>query len=79
MNPQLLMLLAPFIEASDSEDVNADTRLKDDLGLDSMDLVQLVMDLNRTFKIEIHSSEIIPAYFEDIGAVQDFIKRKQAQ
>ncbi len=78
MNPQLLILLADFIEQAE-EDVHLDTALKEDLGMDSMDIVKLVMELNRTFDIKIHSSEIIPAYFDTIESLQLFIKRKQAE
>ena len=75
MNPQLLILIADFIE----DEVTLESRLKEDLGMDSMDIVKLVMDLNKTFDIKIHSSEIIPAYFDDIESLQIFIKRKQAE
>lgn len=73
MNPQLLILLAEFIE----DEVRLDSSLKDDLGMDSMDIVKLVMDINQTFGITIHSSEVIPAYFDTVESVQDFIARKQ--
>ncbi len=73
MNPQLLILLAEFIE----DEVRLDSSLKDDLGMNSMDIVKLVMDINQTFGITIHSSEVIPAYFDTVESVQDFIARKQ--
>lgn len=75
MNPQLLILMADFIE----DEVRLDSRLKEDLGMDSMDIVQLVMDINKTFGISIHSREVIPAYFDSVESLQDFIAWKQAQ
>lgn len=75
MNPQLLILMADFIQ----DEIRLDSRLKEDLGMDSMDIVKLVMDINKTFSISIHSREIIPAYFDDVESLQAFIARKQAQ
>lgn len=75
MNPQLLILLADFIK----DEVRLDSRLKEDLGMNDADIAQLVPHINQTFGINIHSREIIPAYFDSVEAVQDFIKRKQSE
>jgi acyl carrier protein len=75
MNPQLLILMAAFIE----DEVRLDSRLKEDLGMSTADITQLVTEINKTFAIQIHSREIIPAYFDSVESVQDFIARKQAE
>lgn len=75
MNPQLLILLADFIE----DEVRLDSRLKEDLGMNDADIEQLVSHINQTFEINIHTREIIPAYFDSVESVQDFIKRKQSE
>jgi acyl carrier protein len=55
---------------------NPDLNLKDDLGLDSLGLIQLVMEMNQAFNIEIKSTEIILENFETIGALEAFIFNK---
>ena len=41
----------------DAEKVTLDARLKDDLGADSLDAVEIVMDIEDAFGIEIDDSE----------------------
>lgn len=72
---QVLTLLS---ELSGEADLQVQTRLKDDLALDSIELVQLVLRLNSTFGLQIHSSEILPAHFGTLGQVADFITHKLA-
>ena len=74
MNPQLLILMADFIQ----DEVRLDSRLKEDLGMSNTDLEQLATAINQTFGINIHPREIIPAYFDSVESLQDFIERKQA-
>ncbi len=50
--------------------------LKDDLGLDSLSLIQLVMGLSQSLQIEIASHEIIPAHFGTIAQLEAFLKQK---
>ena len=56
-----------------------DSRLKEDLGMSNTDLQQLAVAINQTFGINIHDREIIPAYFDSVESLQDFIARKQAE
>jgi acyl carrier protein len=61
----------------DEDDITMDSSLTDDLGADSLDLVELVMAMEEEFDIEIPDEEA-----ETIVTVADavnFIKRQQAQ
>ena len=45
--------------AVDAEEITADTNFEDDLGADSVDLVELVMSMEEEFEIgEVHEDEL---------------------
>jgi len=71
---KILTLLEDYIA---SDDLSPESRLKEDLGLDSMDLVRLVMDINHVFAIQIQSTEIVPEHFASLKTLMDFIHKKQ--
>lgn len=48
-----------------------ETRLKDDLGMDSMDIVELVVHLEKKFNIDINQAEHIPQ-LDTLGALTEF-------
>lgn len=76
-NDTYARVLSLLAELSGETGLQPETRLKEDLGLDSIELVQLVMDLNRSFGITIHSAEISPVHFATARALADFIDSKQ--
>ena len=53
----------------DADKVTADARLKDDLGADSLDAVQIIMDIEDTFGIEIDDSDS-----EKVTTVGDLVR-----
>lgn len=72
---RILKLVA---ELSGESALHPQTRLKEDLALDSIELVQLVLRLNRAFGLQIHSAELLPENFGDIGRLNAFIQAKTA-
>lgn len=60
----------------DGAEITAETSFKDDLGVDSLDLFELVMALEEEFGIEIPSEEL--EQITTVGAVIDYIENKRA-
>lgn len=54
------------------DDVTLETNLKEDLGADSLDLVDLAMSLEDEFKIEVPDSVL--EGFETVGDIVKFIE-----
>lgn len=55
------------------EKISLDTRLKEDLGLDSFDAVELVIQFENTFKIKI--SDEAMQQFKNIRNIVDYIQK----
>ena len=58
----------------DAAEITAETSFKEDLGADSLDLFELVMDLEEEYEIEIPSEEL--EKITTVGAVMDYLKSK---
>ena len=58
----------------DAETITEETSFKDDLGADSLDLFELVMDLEEKYEIEIPSEEL--AELTTVGSVMNYLKEK---
>lgn len=56
--------------------ITAETRFKEDLEADSLDLFDMVMDLEEEFGIEIDSEEL--EKFTTVGSIIEYIESKQA-
>ncbi|MEZ0373115.1 MAG: acyl carrier protein, partial [Candidatus Sericytochromatia bacterium] len=69
-------VLSLLAELSGSEELQPDTRLKDDLALDSIEIVQLVLRLNTAFGLRIHSAEILPEHFGTVSQLVRFLEGK---
>ncbi|MGH4117870.1 acyl carrier protein [Clostridium sp.] len=57
MNEKLKEIVAGYAEVSINT-INGDSRLIGDLGLGSMDFIDLVVDLEETFDVEINDKEL---------------------
>ncbi|MCI8821956.1 MAG: acyl carrier protein [Lachnospiraceae bacterium] len=58
----------------EAADLAAETSFKDDLGADSLDLFELVTNLEDEYEIEIPSEEL--ENLTTVGAVADYLKAK---
>lgn len=55
-------------------EITAETRFKEDLEADSLDLFELVMALEEEYEVEIDSSDL--EQITTVGAVMDYLKDK---
>ena len=62
-----------FTKYSKNADINSDTSLKD-LGLDSLDLVEVLMDIEEEFGIEFEDEEMVS--LKSVSDVLAIIERK---
>ena len=60
----------------DDVEITAETSFKEDLGVDSLDLFELVMALEEEFGTEIPSEDL--EGLTTVGSVIEYIKNKQA-
>lgn len=68
---QLKEIIKPFLEYEDDkvfEGLNADTNLLDELNLDSVDLIEIIIELEGAFEIKIADTEI-----QEIKTVRDIV------
>ena len=57
----------------DDIDINEDTSFKDDLGVDSLDLLELVMAFEEEYNIELNHEEL--EGISTVGDIMEFIKK----
>lgn len=70
-------LLTILKEAKPEVDFSTEKKLVDNSILDSFDIVQLVMQLNEAFDIEIGAEEIVPENFNSAESIWQMIQRLQ--
>ncbi|GAA4715849.1 acyl carrier protein [Phytohabitans rumicis] len=58
---------------SDSVQVSEQTRLMDDLGLDSTNVLELLMNLEDQLTVTIDSDTLEHRHFETVGTLADYI------
>lgn len=71
---KLVEILAEQLDA-DKESMTPDTKIADDLGADSLDLVDLLMSIEDEFGIEIPDEDV--EGLETIGDVAEYISAHQ--
>ena len=65
-----------IIEKLSSSGVESyDQKLKDDLGLDSLNTVILIVTVEETFEIELQESDMNPAIFNTVGDIVNLVNR----
>lgn len=69
---KITAILAEQLDA-DAESMTADTKIADDLGADSLDLVDLLMSIEDEFGVEIPDEEV--ENITTIGDVVDYIAK----
>lgn len=74
MKDQLLNLLK---EARPDVNFEGEDKLIDDSILDSFDIIQIVMEMNETFGIEINVEDLQPENFNSIQGMMELITRLQ--
>lgn len=52
-----------------------DTRLFEDLALDSTSVIELLMGLEDTMDIEIDADELEPEVFQTVGSLTDYVEQ----
>lgn len=73
MIEKVIEILSEFTEFK-SEDMNKDTKLIADLGLNSLDVVNVVVEFEDEFDIEIPDEDI--RELQTIGDIVEFIEEK---
>ena len=68
-------LLADQLEV-DAEEMSLDTKIAEDLGADSLDVVELLMSIEDEFEVEIPDEEI--ENLKTIGDVVEYIQNNMA-
>ncbi len=74
---QIQVLLKQEGLAAPESELGPETRLKEDLGLDSFDLVQLILLLNRHFKLELGSQLLTGEHLENLDSLSSLVERSR--
>ncbi len=72
MLDKVIEIIRDQLGLEDAE-IDEDTNFKDDLGVDSLDLLELVMAFEEEYNIELNPEELED--IQTVGDVVDFIKK----
>jgi len=67
-----------FIEGMEPEDLTDEMSLKEELGLDSVDALELAVCLEQEFGIKIVGAGMDHSTFESVQSLADFVHERQA-
>lgn len=62
-------------EKSFCENIKPEFRLNDDLGLDSLNMVELIVELEERFNIEIDESDLDPAELQTVNQIYSLVEK----
>ena len=62
-------------EKSFCEDITSELKLNEDLGLDSLNLVELMVELEDKFNIEIDESDLDPAALQTVDQIYALVSK----
>ena len=63
----------------DEKEVTAEASFTNDLGADSLDTVELIMEFEKEFNIAFSTEEMIPDNFDSITAISQLVTKKKGQ
>lgn len=75
MNSTKEIINAIITEKRFSDKITADMSLSDDLGFDSLSLVELIVDLEDRFEIEIDESDLDPGQLKTVGQIYTLVDK----
>ena len=73
MSEKMKAIIAEQLSVN-AEEIKPETNFKEDLGVDSLDLFELVMALEEEYNVEIPSEDL--EKLTTVGAVMDYLKSK---
>lgn len=62
-------------EKSFCENITPELKLNEDLGLDSLNMVELMVELEERFNIEIDESDLDPAELQTVSQIYALVKK----
>ena len=75
MNSTREMINSILAEKKFSDVITPDMSLSEDLGFDSLSLVELIVDLEDRFDIEIDESDLDPAHIKTVGQIYSLVDK----
>lgn len=75
MNNTKEIINSILIEKRFSNTITSDMKLNEDLGFDSLSLVELIVDLEDRFDIEIDESDLDPGQLKTVGQIYSLVDK----
>lgn len=68
-----------FLEGLDPKQIPDDAPLSEEIGLDSIDALELVLGLEKEFGVRIVNGEVDPTAFRDVESLAKLVEERLAQ
>ncbi len=75
ITPKIVSALAEYLKR-DPKTIHSDHHLRDDLGLDSMAVIELLYKIEEAFDIQIPDQDLVS--LSTVGAVADYVEHRLA-